>query len=221
MNRRRSIIGSAFSAAIVSSIILLTALGLLAEDGSVIAIVVDGLIQIAAVVAAFGVLVGVLNLLVFVHLRRLLGGQSGALYSFALIATTAFVVSVYIADQSDLWGGNLEGEQLSPRLFEVTQVTLESALAGIVLFALVYGAYRLMRRRFNWSYLFFLAAMLIALTGWLPMEDFETVGEWRDWLLRVPVTAGTRGLLLGVALGTVALGIRLILAQERFYQRRQ
>ena len=177
--------------------------------------------KLAAVVAAFAVLIGVINLLIFVHLRRLLSGEGSALYSFALIATAVVVILVSVGDQSDLWGGDLEDEQLAPYVFQVTQVTLESALAGIVFFALVYGAYRLMRRRFNWSYVFFLAAMLIALTGWLPMENFEVVGELRDWLLRVPVMAGTRGLLLGVALGTVALGIRLILAQERFYERRQ
>lgn len=220
MNKRRSIIGSAFSTAFVSSLILLTIWGLLADPGDTIGILIDGLLQLVVVAAAFAVLLGVLNLLIFVHLRRLLEGQN-ALNSFALLISAIAVVGVYVADQSELWEGDLQGEQLSPYVFQVTQITLESSLAGLVLFALVYGAYRMLHRRFNWSYLLFIGAMLIALVGWLPLDGFDEVADVRDWLLEIPVTAGTRGLLIGIALGTVTIGIRLILGQERFYQRRQ
>jgi hypothetical protein len=182
---------------------------------------VDGLLQLVIVTSAFAVLIGVINLLVFVHLRRLLEGRGASLNSFALIISAITVIAVYTADRSDLWGGELEGEQLSPTLFHVTQVTLESALAGLVLFALVYGAYRMLHRRFNWSYVLFIIAMLLALVGWLPLEGFEAVADARTWLLDIPVTAGTRGLLIGTALAIVMIGMRLILGQERFYQRRQ
>lgn len=220
MNRRRSIIGSALAAALVSGMAFITMIGLLTDDDSPAAIITDGLLQLVAVVTAFAVLIGVLNLLIFVHLRRLLEGNRGALYSFALILSFTMVIVVYSADQAELWSGDLEGEQLSPRIYQLTLVTIESAIAGLVLFALVFGAFRLMNRRVRWDYLLFLAALLVALLGWLPIEGFGDLADVRDWLLRVPVTAGTRGLLIGIALGTVVVGIRLLLAQERFYQRR-
>jgi len=39
----------------------------------------------------------------------------------------------------------------------------------------------------------------------------------RSWLAQVPAIAGARGLLLGVALGTVATGIRILIGVDRPY----
>jgi hypothetical protein len=39
----------------------------------------------------------------------------------------------------------------------------------------------------------------------------------RAWLLAVPVTAGMRGILLGIALGTIATALRVLLAVDRPY----
>jgi hypothetical protein len=40
----------------------------------------------------------------------------------------------------------------------------------------------------------------------------------RDWVLSVPVSAGTSGILIGVALGTVVVGLRLLLGQDRSFR---
>jgi len=45
--------------------------------------------------------------------------------------------------------------------------------------------------------------------GWLPII--------KDWILDVPALAGARGVLLGVALGTVATGLRVLLGIDRPY----
>jgi hypothetical protein len=36
--------------------------------------------------------------------------------------------------------------------------------------------------------------------------------------LTVPVNAGTRGLLLGVAIGVVAVGVRVLIGQDRTFR---
>jgi hypothetical protein len=41
--------------------------------------------------------------------------------------------------------------------------------------------------------------------------------ELKDWILDVPTLAGVRGILLGVALGALLTGIRLLLGVERPY----
>jgi hypothetical protein len=41
--------------------------------------------------------------------------------------------------------------------------------------------------------------------------------ELKDWILGVPVTAGVRGILLGVALGILLTSIRLLSGVERPY----
>jgi hypothetical protein len=39
----------------------------------------------------------------------------------------------------------------------------------------------------------------------------------KDWVLDVPALAGARGILLGVALGTAATGLRVLLGLDRPY----
>jgi hypothetical protein len=80
------------------------------------------------------------------------------------------------------------------------------------------AAARLLRNKPNrWS-LVFLGALLIALVGWLPIIGLEQVNSARDWFLSVPVSAGARGILLGVALGTVMVGLRVFVGIERPYK---
>jgi hypothetical protein len=40
----------------------------------------------------------------------------------------------------------------------------------------------------------------------------------RDWLMSVPVSAGSRGILLGIALATVVVGVRAMTGQDRSYR---
>ena len=58
-------------------------------------------------------------------------------------------------------------------------------------------------------------AVLVALVGWIPLEETEALADARDWLVRVPVSAGARGILIGVGLGTVAAGVRVLTGQDR------
>ncbi len=222
MEKRRSIIGSALSASLVSGLALVVIFGLLTEDrDNPLAIFVDGLLQIVAVVAAFAVLIGILNLLLSVHLRRLLSFKRGWIYSWITVLSALGVFAVYALDETDYWTGELEGEKLSPLVYQVAQVVLQSAMVGLLLFFLVYAAYRLMRQHVNWANVLFITAVLVAILGYLPISDNMTaLSDFRDWLLRVPATAGARGLLIGIGLGTVTVGVRILLAQERIYRQR-
>jgi hypothetical protein len=103
------------------------------------------------------------------------------------------------------------------KVLDVLQVAVESALAGMIFFFLVYAGYRLMRERVTlWSILFVTAAVVV-LIGYSPLPGLEFLGTFREWLLRVPVAAGTRGLLIGIALGTVVVAIRVLTAQDRTF----
>ena len=105
-------------------------------------------------------------------------------------------------------------------LLEGVQVSIESALAGLVLFALVYGAYRLMRKRVTGSALLFTVGLLVLLVGALPFSSpvIRLIGSIRDWLLAVPVSAGARGILLGIALAAAVAGVRVLIGQDRSYR---
>lgn len=165
------------------------------------------MIQIAMITVAVTILLGILNLFL-VHLRRIGRRSGGWVYSFALIVSAAAVLILWITGQT----------ATNSMLVETVQVSVESALAGLVVFALVYGAYRLMRRRVTWSGMLFTVVLLIILVGALPLPQTSALTQIRAWLLAVPVSAGARGILLGIALATVVTGVRILIGQDRSYR---
>lgn len=201
----------------VISIGVVTLIGLLTERGSTPATVADFLIQLVTVTAAVAVLIGILNL-IGVHLGRISHTEHGWPYSLIVLLAAASVVVMRILDKAEIWSGDLEDEQISPRVFEAVQVSLESALAALLVFFLVFAAYRLLRRRVTvWNTLFSAAAVIV-LVGWIPFENTEILGDIRDWVVEVPVSAGARGLLIGVGLGTLVAGVRVLIGQDRSYR---
>ena len=87
-----------------------------------------------------------------------------------------------------------------------------------MVFFLVFAAYRLMRREVTlWNMLFSISAVIV-LVGWIPLQKLDALSDARDWLMEVPVSAGSRGLLIGVGLGTVMVGVRVLLGQDRSYR---
>jgi hypothetical protein len=172
----------------------------------------------ATILAALAVLLGLLNL-ILVHFRRIQAGAQGSIYS---LITVAAVVATFVvgALESVRFGAPSTSEpgSITQMLFSSVIIASEAALASLVLFFLVVAAARLLRNKPNrWS-LVFLGALLIALVGWLPISGLEQVNSVRDWFLSVPVSAGARGILLGVALGTVMVGLRVFVGIERPYK---
>lgn len=200
------------SAIVAASIGLLTLIGLYTPFGSP-EIVASLLMQIVMVTAALAVLIGILNL-VTVHLGRLTRFEKGGLYSLVILATAGSVIAIYIADPRT----NDTDQSISLAIFEALQVSLESALAGLMFFFLVYSAYRLLGRGVTWGNCFFLSALLVVLLGWLPIQGLSLLQDLRTWLLEVPVTAGTRALLIGIALGTLIVGLRVLIGQEQAFR---
>jgi uncharacterized membrane protein YhaH (DUF805 family) len=210
---RRFRIINVFSAAIAASTAVLTIAGLYATSSlpeSLAAI----LLQIIVVTAALAVLIGLLNLL-SVHLRRMQDRERGAVYSLFTIVSAIAVIVIHVLDVRTTDGGE---KSVSGVLFETIQVSLESALGGLLFFFLVYAVYRMMRDSVTWQGLIFTVAVLLILIGWLPLSGLTFFENLRDWLLEVPVTAGARGVLIGIALGTVVVGTRVLIGQERAYR---
>lgn len=161
------------------------------------------LVQTAGVVAAVAVLVGVINLL-GVHLRRT--RRSGqALYSALLILAFVLVVGFSILPYGDEKRAAVDG----------VQIALETAFSGLVLFSLVYGAVTISNRRPSWTSLLFVLTVIVVLIGSLPLQAFQPVARIVEWLNAVPVDAGARAMLLGIALATVIAGIRVLIGQGR------
>jgi hypothetical protein len=111
-----------------------------------------------------------------------------------------------------------DSTSISNLLFQGIIVSSQAALASLVMFFLIVAAVRLLKTRpTGWSVLF-LAVMLISLIAWLPFSSMGLANQFRDWLIQVPAAAGARGILLGIALGTAAIGLRVLTGLERPYK---
>jgi hypothetical protein len=177
----------------------------------------DIFLQLVVITVVLTVLFGIFNLLT-VHLGRIIRRKGGWFYSIILVLSTLLVIGVTLAERANTLTAAPGQRSISTILLESVQVSIESALAGLVLFALVYGALRLMRRQVTWWGMLFTLVLLIILIGALPLPGASGLVSLRDWLMAVPVSAGARGILLGIALATVVTGVRVLIGQDRSYR---
>ncbi len=66
---------------------------------------------------------------------------------------------------------------------------------------------------FIFTILFILSAT--AILAWMPLP---LIGEMRDWISQVWSLAGMRAILLGVALGAIMTGLRVLMGADRPYE---
>ena len=160
----------------------------------------------AIILTAFAMLLGIFNVL-SVHVRRIIQrDESGTGYSVIVLITAALVGII----------GFLAGLP-SPAMtwiFENLYAPVQSALFALLAFFLATAAYRALRAR-SIETLLMLAAALIVSIGQTPL--LNVLVDAKDWILRVPAEAGVRGILIGVALGTIATGLRLLVGLDRPY----
>ena len=101
-------------------------------------------------------------------------------------------------------------------MFELVQKPLETAFSSLLAFFLLFAGFRLFqRRRDGWSFLFLATVILLLLP--VPFAAANLFTSLRNLISGLIVTAGLRGLLIGVALGTITLSLRLLVGSERPY----
>lgn len=201
---------SAVSAAIAIGVGLVVLLGFFFETPILISLRLI-LLQWAVILAAAALLVGLLNLL-SVHINRMTEGGGSAFYSLVLVAAlvTTFGLGILFGPDHP-W----------PRwIFTNIQVPVETSLMAVLAVSLAYASARLLHHRTNlFSVIFVATALLVLLgTGSFPGGELPFIGDViRPWLAQVPAAAGARGILLGVALGIIATGLRVLMGVDRPY----
>lgn len=165
------------------------------------------LLRVAVITLAFGILIGVINL-VLTNARRIARGQTVTARLSSIVVIVSFVAGLVVPVLNAEWGNIL---------LEDVQTTIESSLAGLLFFALVYGAFRILRHKVTWTGILFVLTIEVVLLGALPISAFALIQGFTDWLMTVPVNAGARGILLGIALATLVTGLRVLTGQDRSY----
>ena len=170
----------------------------------------DILLRWAVILAAVALLVGMVNLM-RVHWHRIRARQGGGFYSLVLLIS--LVLTVLIAG---IFGPT---SNLGLWIFNYIQVPIESSLMAILAIVLAYASARLFRQRVNLFSVIFVGTVLFILIATITLPGFEIPGlrDLRSWITEVWAAAGARGILLGVGLGTIATGLRILMGADRPY----
>jgi hypothetical protein len=171
------------------------------------------LLNWAMLVGGVAVIVGVLNLL-SVHTGKIKQSPRSAVYSVVLLV--AFFVTLILGIVDIVVG---PAYKLLNLAVSNIQIPVESSLLAGLVFVLVYIAIRLLRRRMDAPALAFLVSAVIFLvlgSGIALQSGSPMLTNLSETLNRLPI-AGGRGILLGIALGSLATGLRILFGADRPY----
>jgi hypothetical protein len=117
-----------------------------------------------------------------------------------------------------LSGGKFTAESTYTYWFNNLYVPLDSTIFSMLAFYITSSAYRAFRVRSAEATVLLLSA-LVVMFGRAPVGPavWPSIGPITSWIMAVPNTAGMRGILIGVSLGVLSMGIRLLLGRERGY----
>ena len=170
------------------------------------------LIQWATILAGMAVFVGILNLL-SVHLKNIRKGGKGKINSLLLIASMLITLILGL-----LLGPN-SPTMLS--IFNAIILPVETSLMAVMAVTLIYAGIRLLRHRNDLMAIIFISTALIVMLGSAPMPFFTLplVGDFiRPIMVNIFAASGARGILLGVALGILFTGLRVLTGADRPYE---
>jgi hypothetical protein len=165
----------------------------------------------AVILGAVAALVGIVNLMI-VHWNKIRSGNKGYIYS--IVTVLAFIFT--------LLGGIILGPSNSQFKQVVTSVMLpiEASFMALLAITLAYTSIRLLRQRginlLSVSFAISAVAFLLLNLGFLNIGGSTVMSGVVEVMNRLPM-AGARGILLGVALGSLTAGLRILIGTDRPY----
>ncbi len=169
------------------------------------------LLSWVVILAGAATVVGVFNL-VLVHGNKIAQREKGRAYS-AILLLTLFATFVFgLALRPD--------HPAMQMLVNGIIVPVEASLMAVLAVTRLYASIRLLRRRPNVMSMVFLGTALVMLvsSATLPGGEFGPLNNFlRPWVQHVLALGGARGILIGVALGALTTGLRVLAGADRPY----
>lgn len=176
------------------------------------------LLRTGLVLAAVALLVGIINLL-SVHFKKMGSDNENSGYSLILVIALLLTLVVGIIDMVQSYMLGQPNFQMTNWIFTYIQLPIETSLLAVIAVSLTYAAASILRKRMDlFSITFFFVILLVLLGSFsIPSATLPFLHVIRDWIVRVPALGGARGLLIGIALGTITTGIRILMGTDRPY----
>ena len=170
------------------------------------------LLDWAVVIAAMAVLVGIYNLAA-VQMEKFRAAQKGGVYGILLVISLLVTFGLGV-----VLGPTNQYMQLA---MNAIVVPVEASLMAILTVTLIYATIRLLRRRVDVMSIVFLIVAVIFLVLMMPTPFCPILGEGGTQLavdfLGMFSVGGARGLVIGIALGTLLTGLRVLFGIDRPY----
>jgi hypothetical protein len=168
----------------------------------------------ALILTAVVLLVGILNLLL-VHLKKIRTEEKNAFYSLFLLISllVTFVIALVFGPESP-W---------SVFLFDNILLPVETSLVALLAVVLIYALARMFWRGVTPVNILFAASVVFVLAvpvvlSWMSPMSFPLLSWFHNLITQVFALAGTRAILMGVALGVIATGLRILIGADRPYE---
>lgn len=198
-----------FTAIIAIAVGILVLLGYFLPQAAVFQII---LLDWAIIFAGVAALIGIFNL-INVHAEKIRRRAKDGVYSAILILGlfATFIFALILKPQN---------VYIQAFILKGIIIPVEASLMALLAVSLLYAAVRLLRRRADvMGIVFIITAALIFLgSATLPFGDVPIVGTLiRPWVTQIWALGGARGILIGVALGTITTGLRVLFGVDRPY----
>lgn len=166
----------------------------------------------AVILAGVATLIGIYNLL-SVHARKLSTPKAGSFYSLILLLAFAitFVAGIWYSP----------ADVRFQRVVTFIQVPVETSLLAVLAISLTYTSLRLLKQRHDlmaWVFVSSTFLFLIVTGGYITLLMGDTPGlrGLANFINSLPL-AGARGILLGIGLGSLTTGLRIVFGADRPY----
>lgn len=174
------------------------------------------------ILSTMAMAIGLINLSL-IHGRNIARKRRGWIFSVILIAFMYFAFIIGLGATRNLGGQSFYGviplgtEPFAYFLVIAVLNPASTTVMSLLAFYIASAAYRTFRLRNIDSAILLISGSLVLL-GQAPIGSYffgTGILDLKTWILSVPNMAGSRGCTIGIAIGSVAIAIRVLLGYER------
>ncbi len=172
------------------------------------------------IIAIFALVLGVGSLIMHhsAKINRRTKGWGFSVLTLVAAIVTALVglLGVNVINGKLVFFAGIGKTSLLQTFFQNFYVPVNSTMFAMLAFYMASAAYRAFRARTKEATLLLIAAFFVML-GMVPIGSAISprLPEFAEWILSVPNLAAKRGIMFGIALGSIATSLKIILGIER------